>query len=320
MKVLIGRNQMNLGASLPELQRRFPDVTFVDAPDPAQALKEVADADIFMGFMTPEMFQAAKQLKWIQSPSSGINYFLDIPGLRESDVLLTSASGTHGGAVSESAIAMMLAYTRGIRESIPLQPQHKWAMREIRSHLTELSGCTVGIIGMGAIGNALAKRLHAFDMHVIAVDLMPKEKPSYVHELWEMDRLDDLLAQSDFVVVAVPYTDDTHNMIGAKQIAKMKTTAMLVGISRGGIIDQAALVEALHNKTIAAGALDVFDTEPLPADSELWDLDNLLITSHIAGGTQYEAKYIVDIFVENLERFLQNRLPLRNQVDKKRGF
>jgi phosphoglycerate dehydrogenase-like enzyme len=135
-----------------------------------------------------------------------------------------------------------------------------------------------------------------------------------------MDRLDDLLAQSDFVVVAVPYTDDTHNMIGAKQIAKMKTTAMLVGISRGGIIDQAALVEALHNKTIAAGALDVFDTEPLPADSELWDLDNLLITSHIAGGTQYEAKYIVDIFVENLERFLQNRLPLRNQVDKKRGF
>jgi phosphoglycerate dehydrogenase-like enzyme len=109
-------------------------------------------------------------------------------------------------------------------------------------------------------------------------------------------------------------------MIGAAQIAKMKPIAMLVGISRGGIIDQTALVQALRDKTIAAAALDVFDTEPLPDDSELWDLDNLLVTSHIAGGTQYEARYIIDIFTENLERFLQDRLPLRNQVDKQRGF
>lgn len=320
MKVLIGRNQMKLETALPELQQKFPNVTFVSSPAPEDIAREIADADVYMGYLTPGDFQAAKRLKWIQSPSSGINYFLDVPGLRESDVILTSASGTHGGAVSESAIAMMLAYTRGIRASIPFQPQHKWMMREIRAGLTELSGCTVGIIGMGAIGQALAKRLDAFDMRVIAVDLMPKEKPSFVDELWQMDRMDDLLRESDFVVVAVPYTDDTRGMIGAEQIAKMKPSAMLVGISRGGIIDQEALVQALRNKTIAAAALDVFDKEPLPEDSELWDVDNLLITAHIAGGTQYEAKYIIDIFTENLDRLLNNRLPLRNQVDKVRGF
>ncbi len=283
-------------------------------------MQEIADADVYIGFMSGELFNAAKQLKWVQSPSSGINYFLDLPGLPESDVILTSASGTHGGAVSESAIAMMLAYTRGIWPSVPLQPQHKWAMREIRPQLTELSGCTVGIIGMGAIGQALAKRLDAFDMNVIAVDLMLKQKPATVDELWPLERLDDLLAQSDFVVVAVPYTAETHGMIGAEQIAKMKPSAMLVGISRGGIIDQVALAQALRNKTIAAGALDVFATEPLAEDDELWDVDNLLITSHIAGGTQYEAKHIMDIFADNLARFIKGELPLRNQVDKVRGF
>jgi phosphoglycerate dehydrogenase-like enzyme len=178
----------------------------------------------------------------------------------------------------------------------------------------------MGIIGFGAVGRALAKRAQAFDMRIIAVDMYPKDKPDYVDELWNLERLDDLLKESDYVVVTVPRTPKTLGMIGAEQIALMKPSAMLVGISRGGIIDQMALAQALREKRLAAAALDVFDPEPLPEDNELWELDNLLMTPHIAGGTQLEGKYIIEIFQENLNRFLNCDFPLRNQVDKNRGF
>jgi phosphoglycerate dehydrogenase-like enzyme len=135
-----------------------------------------------------------------------------------------------------------------------------------------------------------------------------------------LERLDDLLRESDYVVVAVPYTAQTADMLGARELALMKPTAMLIGMSRGGIINQEALVQALREKRLAAAALDVCDPEPLPADNELWDLENILITPHIAGGTQYEAQHVLEIFYENLARFRQGQFPLRNQVNKKQGF
>ena len=320
MKVLIGPNQMHIEQALQEMQQKYPDVEFVTCLDREKVVDCIGDADVYMGFLDTKTFQAAKQLKWIQSPASGVNYFLDVEGLREGDVILTSAAGTHGGSVAESAIAMILAFTRGIRPSIQYQPEHKWAMREIRVDLTELSGCTLGIVGFGQIGRALAKRMAGFDMNIIAVDLMPRDAPEYVSELWSLDRLDDLLAESDFVVIAVPYTEDTVDMIGAAELAKMKPSAMLVGMSRGGIINEDAMVKALRDGTIARAALDVFATEPLPEDSELWDIDNLLVAAHIAGGTQREYQNIMPIVLENLDRFINNQLPLRNQVDKTRGF
>lgn len=320
MKVLIGANMMGLEGTMAELQRQYPDVQFVYCPNREDTAAMIADADIYMGWLDGEIFRAAKQLKWIQSPSSGVNYFIDIPELVAGEVLLTSASGTHAAGVAESAMAMILAFTRGIRAAIQIQPTHTWAMREIRRDMLELTDLTMGIIGLGAIGKALAKRASAFDMHVLAVDMYPDNKPETVHELWGLDRLDDLLAQSDFVVVAVPYTAQTEGMIGAAQIAKMKPTAMLVPMSRGGIVDQDALVDALREKRIAAAALDVTKPEPLPADHPLWDMENVLVAPHISGGTQYESKYVLEIFRENLDRFLNGRLPLRNQVDKQRGF
>ena len=135
-----------------------------------------------------------------------------------------------------------------------------------------------------------------------------------------MECLDDLLAQSDYVVVTAPYNEYSHGMIGAAQLAKMKPSAMLVGISRGGIIEQKALAAALRDSTIACAALDVFDPEPLPADSELWDVPNLLITPHIAGGTQYEGDHVISIFRENLGRFLRGERPLVNEADKELGY
>jgi phosphoglycerate dehydrogenase-like enzyme len=186
--------------------------------------------------------------------------------------------------------------------------------------LIELTGMTLGIVGFGSIGRALAKRAAAFDMRILAVDLFPGDKPDYVELLAGMEQMDAVLRESDFLVVTVPWTPEADGMIGAAQLALMKPSSMVVGISRGGIIDQKALAQALKEKRIAMAALDVFEPEPLPADSELWDIDNLLVCSHIAGGTQYEGQYISAIFEENLGRFLKGQFPLRNQIDKQRGF
>ena len=320
MKVLVGRNSMGLESYLPELRKDYPQIEFVHCVDRTALPDAIADADIHLGWLNRDIFLAAKKLKWIQSPSTGIDYYLAIPELVESDVLLTSARGTHGACLAESTLAMIFAFTRGIRDSVLNQQHHSWAIRSIRSKLVELTGSTMGIIGFGMIGRSLAKRAQAFDMRIIAVDIYPTDKPDYVSELWGTDRLDDLLRNSDYVVVTVPRTPQTRGMIGAEQLALMKPTAMLVGISRGGIIDQGALAQALREKRLAAAALDVFEAEPLPADSELWDIENLLITPHIAGGTQLEAQSIVRIFRENLSCFLQGDLPLRNQIDKRRGF
>ena len=317
MKVIMGANFKD---AIPYLKEKYPEVEFIYPANREDMANLIADVDVCLGALNHDLFLAARKLKWIQSTSSGVNHYLDIPGLKESDVLLTSASGTHGPCLAESVLGMILAFTRGIRTSILRQQEKVWCVRETRSKMVELTNSTMGIIGFGRVGRALAKRAQAFDMRIIAVDLHPVDKPEYVSELWDMERLSDLLRESDYAVVTVPYTPQTDGMIGAEQIALMKPSAMLVGISRGRIIDQKALAQALREKRLAAAALDVCYPEPLPADSELWELDNLLLTPHTAGGTQYESQYILEIFSENLGRFLKGDLPLRNQADKQRGF
>lgn len=320
MKVVIGTNPMGLEKAIPDLQAKYPDIEFVHVKNPQDTPAAIADADVYMGWMNRDLFLAAKKLKWVQSPSSGINYYLAIPEFVASDVLLTSASGTHGPCLAESTFGMILGVKRQIINSAIAQQKHEWVARQVRPCMFELTGSTMGIVGFGQVGRAIAKRAVAFDMRVIAVDLIPQNKPEAVAELWSLDRLGDLLGQSDFVVVTVPYTPETDDMIGAAQIAQMKDGAMLLGMSRGHIINEEALLAALKSGKLGAAALDVFSQEPLPADSPLWDAPNLLITPHAAGGTQREAEYIMDIFNENLERFIKGKLPLRNQTDKIRGF
>ena len=320
MKVLIGPNWMGLENGLPDLRDRYGNITFEHCADPAELAAAIADAEVYVGWLDADAFSRAKRLRWIQSPSSGVNYYLAIPELVESDVLLTSASGTHAACLAESTFGMILAFTRGIRDAVLYQQQHEWAIRAIRPKLVELTGSTMGIVGLGSVGCAVAERAQAFGMRVIAVDVYTEHKPDCVSELSHVDRLEELLRASDYVVVTVPYTAQTEGMIGAEELALMKPSAMLVGISRGGIIDQAALGEALREGRLAAAALDVTRPEPLPADSELWDVENLLIMPHVAGGTQFEGQYVLEIFAENLGRLLRGDLPLRNQVDKERGF
>jgi phosphoglycerate dehydrogenase-like enzyme len=321
MKVLVGQNPMGLENGIPALQEQYPSIRFVHCTDRgAELMREIADADIYMGWLNRDIFLAAPNLKWIQSPSSGVNYYLDVPELLKGDVVLTSASGTHAAAVADSTMGMILAVTRGIRPAIVDQVNKVWNPTAIRPTLIELTGSTVGIIGLGAIGRAFAQRVKAFDTRVIAVDLNPNAVSPHVERVEGLDKLDALLAESDFVVILVPFTAQTENMIGAAQLAKMKPTAWLVPMSRGGIVDQDALVAALKKGQIAGVASDVFRPEPLPADSELWTLPNALVAPHIAGGTQLEGKYVLEIFTENLARYLRNERPLRNQVNKQAGF
>jgi phosphoglycerate dehydrogenase-like enzyme len=321
MKVLIGANPMGLEKTLPPCGEGLADVTFVHEPERGNLAAAIADADVYVGWIGDEQFAAAEQLKWIQSPSSGTNYYLAIPALVESDVLLTSARGTHAACVADSAMAMILSFTRGVRDSVIAQQNHDWgAAKAIRPKLLELTGSTMGIVGIGAIGQAIAKRAKAFGMRVDSVDAFVTDGGEYVDSVLPLDRLGDLMATSDYVVVTLPWTPETDGMINAEMIGKMKSTGMLVGMSRGGIIDQDALGVALREQRINCAALDVFKPEPLARESDLWDLENLLILPHITGGTQLEGQYIADIFRENLGKFLNNDLPLRNQVDKVRGF
>ncbi len=320
MKVLMGPNTMGLEKAIPDLKKHYPALDFVHCPKQDDLPAAIADADIFVGWLSRDLFLAAKKLKWIQSPSSGIDYYLKIAEIKDGPVLLTSASGTHATPLAESALAMILAFTRGIRDSVVDQPKHIWRTRDIRSKLVVVSGSTIGIIGLGNIGRAVARRAKAFEMRVIAVDVNTANRPDFVDELWGLDRLNDLLHNADYVVVTVPSTPSSRGMIGAEELALMKPTAMLLGISRGGVIDQDALIAALKANKIGAAALDVAVPEPLPPDNELWDMPNVLITAHISGGTQYESTYVIEILSENLGKFLRNELPLRNQVDKKLGF
>jgi len=317
--VLFSKCQADIEKQIPHFEKSFPDVAFSYVPERKDIAKAITDADVYLGWLDREIFLQAKKLKWIQSNSTGVNHYTAIPELVAGDVLLTSASGTHGPCVAESAMAMILAHTRGIAQCFPYKQNRTWAPRQLRSRLVVLKGSTLGIVGLGSIGRALAQRARGFEMRIIAVDVAG-ERPDTVDDLWSLDRLDDLLRQSDYVAITVPYTQDTADMIGEREMGLMKPGTMLVIMSRGGIVVESALAKALREGHLAAAATDVFKTEPLPPESELWGLENLIMTSHIAGGTQFEGDTLIEIFTENLGRLIRGDLPLRNQVDKRRGF
>jgi phosphoglycerate dehydrogenase-like enzyme len=320
MKVLIGPNLHGLETCLPDVEKTYPDVEFAHCASWEDLERDIADADVFLGWLRREHFLAANRLKWIQSPSTGVDRFLAIPELAAGDVLLTSATGSHGPQMGEHTMAMILALTRGIRGCVLRQQEHRWGLRELAPQMIELTGSTLGIIGFGTSGRAIAKRAQAFDMRIVAVDLFPTDRPDHVAWLGGTDNLDQLLRESDYVVVTVPFTRGNEGSLGADQLALMKPTARLIVISRGGIVDEAALARALREGRLAGAALDVTATEPLPPDSELWDIENLLISPHLAGGSQLAGQRILEIFIDNLGRFVHGEFPLRNQVDKQRGF
>jgi phosphoglycerate dehydrogenase-like enzyme len=285
-----------------------------------------AEADVVFGFWGAELHTAftdagtlmdvAPRLKWIQLTSAGADRLLS-SGFIEEGVTVTTVSGLHATPIGEYVLAIMLMFAKGAPTFMRAQREHRWA----RYMPQELLGKTVGIVGMGHIGGEVARLAKAFGCRVIATRRSVESAGATADcdELLPPGDLPRLLAESDFVVLAVPLTAETRGLIGETQLRQMKPSAVLINIARGPVVVEADLVRALQEGWIGGAGLDVFEREPLPEDSPLWDLENVIVSPHISGGTEIYNRRAVQIFADNLRRFLAGE-PLQNVVDPVRGY
>ncbi len=283
----------------------------------------IGDADVlFAGHLSPEMFRAARKLRWIQTQLVGVEKYL-FPEVVKSRVIMTNAGGVNSTAVAEQVIGMMLCLSRKLHLFIRNQTERKWKTSdaELLAQLEELSEKTLGIVGLGRIGTEIAMRAKCLGMKVIATKRKPMASvPSYVDRFVGIESLKEkLLAESDYVILQLPLTKDTEGIIGEEQLRCMKKTAYLLNAGRGKLVQEGKLIKALQEGWIAGAALDAFETEPLDQRSPLWSMKNVIITPHVAGLTPRYLDRLVEIFCENLGRFIRNE-PLTNVVDKKCGY
>lgn len=315
-KIVLGRVD---AARLKSFEEAYPQATFVCCGSEEEMIREIADADALFGIPSRDAFAAARSLRWIQAPSAGVEFLLGLPEAVESDVLVTNARGAHARTIAEHTFAMLLAFTRGLRYFDKLKAQHEWARRDGYQQVTGIAGLTMAVVGFGNIGKAIARRALAFEMEVIGVDAHQVPGIDGVKAVWTLDRLDDALKQADVLVIATPITPETRGMIGKRELGLLKPGSYLLAISRGGIVDEPALAEALNSGHLAAAGLDVTDVEPLPAESPLWDVENLIITPHVSGGSRLTTELMWTIFHDNVGRFLRGET-LNNLCDKRLGY
>lgn len=316
MKLLINGNWPS--AYVASVREAFPDVNFVVAPEPDEALREVVDADAIFGQPGREVILAGKQLRWIQSPSAGVEWMWNTPELPSLDIVVTNMRGAHAATIAEHFFAMMLHLTRQIPVLLEAQRARRW-QRPVEPPPVGLSGRTLGVLGLGNIGRAIAQRGKGFDMRVIAVDINEVEQPPYVDELYRLDGLHHMLSEADFQAIAIPITPESRGMIGAAQLELMKPTAYLGIMSRGKIVDEQALVGALKENMLAGVGADVMATEPLPEDDPLWDSPRTILSPHMSGQSEQTSTRVAEILSENIRRFLAGE-ELYNTVVKARGY
>jgi phosphoglycerate dehydrogenase-like enzyme len=297
----------------------IPDLDVRRAASADEVLASIGDVEVLYGFPTAEVVAAAPALRWVQSPSAGVEYVARIPTLVDSPILVTNTRGAHGPSISEHVFAMLLNFTRGLPSAIDWQRRRHWGRQEGYRALREIKGATMGIVGFGAIGRAVAQRALAFEMDVLALDAQAVDGSPFVDEVWPPSRLPELLARAEVVVVAAPLTAETHHLLDAAALGTMRPDAYLIVVSRGGIVDEDALAAALGAGKLAGAGLDVTEHEPLPPESPLWDLPNLLITPHLAGASDAKERRCVEIFRDNIIRYV-NGDPLLNLVDKRLGY
>lgn len=304
-------------SELAQLQSVAGDTLLINAPDEASARTHIVDADGMYGRITVDLLALATKLQWVQAPMAGVEKYM-FPELTASDVTVTNIAGIYSDQIADHAIMLLLMFARGMNIYFRRQLDHQWRQGVRVLHVSDQ---TMGVVGLGGIGNEVARRGHTLGMRVLAVDVKPRTKPDYVDEIWGIDRLDDLLAQADFVVLCVPHTPETEKLLTMPRLQRMKPTAYLINICRGIVVDLADLTTALQTGVIAGAGLDVFEIEPLPDDHPLWEMENVLITPHIA--SNFDSPRIparrIALVAENLRRFV-NGEPLQNIIDKARWF
>lgn len=285
---------------------------------PEQALTEANDADVILGVVPPELFASATKLRWVQSITSGVDAFM-YPEFINSPVQLTSEKGLVGEHLADHGFGLLLMLTRQLAAARDLGPE-AWQHRPaLRAQEVELTGATMLLIGLGGTGRAMARRAFAFGMQVVAVDRdeVPAMEGVALHV--GTDKLDRVIGQADVVAVCCPLTKETEQLINEDRLANMKPSARLINVTRGEVVDEAALVHALNNGVIAGAGLDVVPREPLPAESGLWSAPNIVMTPHTAGASQYRADRNLDRFISNLGKFVNDQ-PLDGLIDKTLGY
>jgi phosphoglycerate dehydrogenase-like enzyme len=305
------------------LAQEFPQLQIAQRTSYDGIEEDLRDAEIiFTIALRPEQFAAARSLRWLHVPSAAVHPLL-FAELVNSDVVLTNSREVHGPVVAEHVMALIFALAKKIPQAARLQQQHVWgqeAMWNDAPHPREIAGATLGLIGVGSIGRRVAQMASALGMRVIAVrEHAEKGRPEGVEAVFAPSAIDEMLKQSDYVVLAAPLISATQRLINADRLAVMKPDACLINVGRGEQVDESALVEALRARRIAGAALDVFEREPLPADSPLWSVENLLITPHIASQTEKLWQRHFELFSENLRRYVAGQ-PLRFVVDKRKGY
>ncbi|MBI1788063.1 MAG: D-2-hydroxyacid dehydrogenase [Acidobacteria bacterium] len=302
--------------AIAEFQRVSGKVTVVVAEPMPKMIEQVADADAIFGAINPDLFRAAKRLKWVQVYSAGVETYR-FPEFLHSQVTLTNCKILQGPNIADHALSMLLALTRELHLLIPDRTKEEW--NKTRWKPIELRGKTAVILGVGGIGSQIAQRAHAFGMRVIGVD--PKEMPlnPYVSRMVFPDRLDSVLPEADVVFISAPHTPQSENMMGPKQFELLKKGVYFIAVSRGKLYSTDALVKALDSKRLAGAGLDVTNPEPLPKGHPLWKFENVIITPHIAGQSDGVQARRMELIKENIARFVSGE-PMLNVVDKVKGY
>lgn len=306
----------------PDLQAQFPQVRVVQLDTYRDLDREIVDAEILVSFsLKPSQVVAAKQLRWMHCHAAGVSQLM-FPEMIASPVLLTNGSAVMAEPVAEHTVAMMLALAKRFPSALHFQQQGVWGQEQVYGEQPpplDLDGATLGLVGLGAIGREVVKRVRPFGMCVVAVKRDPSHGGECADRVLGPGGLHDMLAESDFVVLAAPESPATMSLIGAAELAHMKPTAYLINIARGTLVDEAALVEALRQGRIAGAGLDVTAVEPLPASSPLWNAPNLLLTPHLAAATDRLWRRHYQVLAGNLARYLAGE-PLLDLVDKSAGY
>lgn len=304
---------------LHDIQAVVPEMECLITNDRDEIARRLPDIEIATGRFPYDLLAKAPKLRWFQQwGGAGTDWLMRYPEIVEKGFMLTNAAGAHAVPISEHIFGMLLMFTRRLHWSLRRQDRHEWKSFE-QHELLELAGRTMLILGVGGIGQRTAKIARTFGMRVIGVRRNSEKSVPDVEAMYRPDQLPDILPEADVIVSTLPLTRATRHIIGEAELRAMKSDAILINIGRGGTIDEPALIRALQEHWIAGACLDVFEIEPLPEDSPLWDIHNVILTPHYSGWNPNFDVRAFDIFLKNLKLYTEGK-PLFNVVDKRLGY
>jgi len=296
------------------LKEEFTTCNFAVSDNDRITIEELEWADVMVGFPNPDLMKKAKRLKWLHLSSIGVDKHVNPEIFADpASIMLSNSSGTYGKPISEHIVGLMIALSRNFKFFMKNQQEGKWIKKDANK---DLNNSTALIVGLGDVGSQTAIKLKAFGMHVIAIKRSMCERPSYVDELYTTEKLDQLLTRADYVILSLAATPDTIGIMSSERLRLMRKDAYLINIGRGNLVDQDSLIEVLSNNEIAGAAIDVTTPEPLPGDSPLWKLDNLIITPHCSGKSPNTYLRHFQTFHDELKRYV-NGERLNNLIDFK---